>query len=73
MGSNAILLQLIDVSSRYLLVQPLKTMYANDCVEAFKKMIKTNQPEKVWTDTGTKFKSEFKTFVESKKNSFVYN
>ena len=31
------LLVAVDVLSRYLRVQPLKTMLANDCVEAFKK------------------------------------
>ena len=31
------LLVAVDVLSRYLRVQPLKTMYAKDCVEAFKK------------------------------------
>ena len=61
------LLVAVDVLSRYLRVQPLKTMYAKDCVEAFKKMIKTKQPEKVWTDNGTEFKGEFKTFCENKK------
>ena len=61
------LLVAVDVLSRYLRVQPTKTMYAKDCVEAFKKMIKTKQPEKVWTDKGTEFKGEFKTFCENKK------
>ena len=31
------LLVAVDVLSRYLRVQPLKTMYAKDCVKAFKK------------------------------------
>ena len=31
------LLVAVEVLSRYLRVQPLKTMYAKDCVEAFKK------------------------------------
>ena len=30
-------------------------------------MIRTNQPEKVWTDKGTEFKGEFKIFCENKK------
>ena len=41
------LLIAVDVLSRYLRVQPLRTMYSKDCVEAFKQMIKTKQPEKV--------------------------
>ena len=61
------LLVAIDVLSRYLIVQSLTTMYSNDCVEAFKQMIKTKRPEKVWTDKGTKFKGKFKTFCENKK------
>ena len=64
------LLIAVDVLSRYLRVQLLRTMYSKDCVEAFKQMIKTKpkQPEKVWTDKGTEFKAEFKTFCENKKN-----
>ena len=61
------LLIAVDVLSRYLRDQPLRTMYSKDCVDAFKQMIKTKQPEKVWTDKGTEFKGEFKTFCENKK------
>ena len=61
------LLIAVDVLSRYLRVQPLRTMYSKDCVEAFKQMIKTKQPEKEWTDKGTEFKGEFKKFCENKK------
>ena len=61
------LLIAVDVLSRYLRVQTLRTMYSKDCVEAFKQMIKTKQPEKVWTDKGTEFKGEFKTFCENQK------
>ena len=62
------LLVAVDVLSRYLRVQPLRTMYSKDCVEAFKQMIKTKQPEKAWTDKGTEFKGKFKIFCENKKN-----
>ena len=41
------LLVAVDVLSRYLRVQPMKALYAKDAVEAFKKMIKKKQPEKV--------------------------
>ena len=44
------LLVAVDVLSRYLRVQPMKALYAKDAVEAFKKMTKKKQPEKVWTD-----------------------
>ena len=60
------LLVAVDVLSRYLRVQPMKALYAKDAVEAFKKMIKKKQPEKVWTDKGSEFKGEFKKFCEKK-------
>ena len=65
------LLVAVDVLSRYLRVQPLKTMYSKDCVEAFKQMIKTKQPEKVCTDNGNELRGEFKTFCEN-KNIHLY-
>ena len=34
--------------------------------EAFKQMIKTKQPQKVWVDKGTVFKGSFKTLCEKK-------
>ena len=61
------LLVAVDDLSRYLRVQPLRTMYSKDCVEAFKQMIKTKQTEKVLTDKGTEFKENFKTFCENKE------
>ena len=60
------LLVAVDVLSRYLRVQPMKTLYAKDAVEAFKKMIKKKQPEKVWTDKGSEFKGDFKKLCEKK-------
>ena len=54
------LLVAFDCLSRYLRVEPLKTKYATEAAEAFKKMIKNKQPEKVWVDDGTKFLGEFK-------------
>ena len=60
------LLVAVDVLSRYLRVQPMKALYAKDAVEAFKKMIKKKQPEKVWTDKGSEFKGDFKKFCEKK-------
>ena len=61
------LLIAVDVLSLYLRVQPLRMMYSKDCVEAFKQMIKTKHPEKVWTDKGTELKGEFRKFCENKK------
>ena len=60
------LLVAVDVLSRYLRVQPMKALYAKDTVEAFKKMIKKKQPEKVGTDMGSEFKRDFKKFCEKK-------
>ena len=53
------LLVAVDCLSCYLQVEPLKTKYAKETTEAFKKMIKTKQPKKVWVDKGTEFKGEF--------------
>lgn len=53
----------VDVLSRYLRVQPMKTKSAESAVAAFKKMLnKRNKPEKVWTDKGTEFKGAFEQF-----------
>ena len=47
------LLVAVDCLSRYLRVEPMKTKYATEAANAFKKMIKQKQPEKVWVDDGT--------------------
>ena len=49
----------------------MKALYAKDAVEAFKKMIKKKQPEKVWTDKGSEFKRDFKKLCE-KKGIYLY-
>ena len=54
------LLVAVDCLSRYPRVEPLKTKYATETAEAFKKMIKHNQPKKVWVDDGTEFLGAFK-------------
>ena len=46
----------VDCMSRYLRVQPLKSKCATSTAEAFKQMIKTKQPQKVWVDKGREFK-----------------
>ena len=68
----------VDCLSRYLRVEPLKTKYATETAEAFKKMIKHKQPKKVWVDDGTEFKALcnkrgihlYSTFSE-KKSAFA--
>ena len=53
-------------------MEPLKTKYAKETTEAFKKMIKTKQPKKVWVDKGTEFKGEFKKLC-IKREIIKYN
>ena len=66
------LLVAVDCLSRYLRVEPLKTKYAKETSEAFKKMIKTKQPKKVWVDKGTEFKGEFEKLC-TKRQIIKYN
>ena len=53
----------VDCLSRYLRVEPLKSKYATTA-DAFKKMIKNNQPKKMWVDAGTELKGSFSTLCE---------
>ena len=59
-GGVKYLLVAVDCLSRYLRVEPLKTKYATETAQVFKKMIKHKQPEKVWVDDGTEFLGAFK-------------
>ena len=53
----------IDIFSRFVRVQPMKSKNASDTVTAFQKMItKKNRPTKLWTDMGTEFAGPFKEF-----------
>ena len=50
------LLVVVDIFSRFVRVQTMKTNYAKDTLKAFKKLISTkNTPEKLWVDKGTKY------------------
>ena len=60
------LLVAVDCLSRYLRVEPMKTKYATEAAQAFKKMIKYKQPLKVWVDDGTEFLGAFKSMCEKK-------
>ena len=53
----------VDCMSRFLRVQPLKSKYATSTAEAFKHMIKTKQPKKVWVDKGREFKGSCQNFM----------
>ena len=61
------LLVAVDVLSRYLRVQPIKTKSAKAASEAFAKMLgKRVKPKKVWSDKGTEFKAEFLKLCKQK-------
>ena len=63
----------VDVFSRFVRVQTMKTKYAEDTLQAFKKMIsRKNTPEKLWIDKGTEYGGTFKKFCEE-KNIEVYS
>ena len=50
----------------------MKTTYATEAAEAFKKMIKNKQPEKVWVDDGTEFLGAFKQLC-TKRGIHLYS
>ena len=55
---------IVDVFSRLLRVQSMKSKYASDAVAAFQKMLrKNNKPERVWIDQGTEIGGEFKNLA----------
>ena len=56
----------VDCLSRYLRVEPMKTKYATEAAQAFKKMIKNKQPLKVWVDDGKEFLGAFKSLCEKR-------
>ena len=57
----------MDCLSHYLRVEPLKSKYATTTADAFKKMIKSKRPKKVWVDAGTEFKGSFSTLCQKKE------
>ena len=66
-GNVKYLLVAVDCLSRYLRVLPLKTKYSKEVADAFKKMIKQKQPQKVWVDKGTEFKGDFLALCKNKR------
>ena len=58
------LLVAVDCLSRYLRVETIKSKYATATAVAFKKMIKSKRPKKVWVDAGTEFKGSFSTLCQ---------
>ena len=64
------LLVFVDVSSRFVRVQPMKSKYSTDAVVAFKKMLrKKSIPAKAWVDKGTQL--SFESFVRTRKSKFT--
>ena len=62
------LLICVDVFSRFVRVQPMKSENSTDAVAAFKKMLrKNNIPQKEWVDQGTEFGGEFRKFCRQTK------
>ena len=66
------LLVAVDCLSRYLRVEPLKTKYATETAEAFQKIFKNKQPEKVWVDDGKEFLGAFKQLC-NKRGIHLYS
>ena len=61
------LLVAVDVFLRFVRVQTMKTKYAKDTLQGFKKMIsRKNNPEKLWVDKGTEYGGTFKKFCKEK-------
>ena len=61
------LLVAVDIFSRFVRVQTMKTKYAKDTLQAFRKMIsRKNTPEKLWVDKGTEYGGTFKKFCKEK-------
>ena len=66
------LLVAVDVFSRFVRVQTMKTKYAKDALQAFKKMIsQKNTPEKLWVDKGTECGGFSKHFARKKALKFT--
>lgn len=66
------LLVVVDVLSRYLRVEKLKTKQATETAKAFQRMLRTKQPQKVWVDKGTEFKSSFNQLCKN-RGIEIYN
>ncbi len=56
----------VDVLSRYVRVEPLKSKEAKETGLAVKKIFRKKQPEKIWTDKGKEFKGDFKKLCDRK-------
>ena len=67
------LLICVDVFSRFVRVQPMKSKNSTDAVAAFKKCSeKTTSNKKVWVDQGTEFDGEFRKFCIYRFRNIIY-
>ena len=72
--NNAVkyLLVAVDIFSRFVGVQRMKTKYAKDTLQAFRKMIcRKKTPEKLWVDIGTEHGELLKNFAWRKTLKFT--
>ena len=61
------LLVAVDISSRLVRVQTMKTNYAKDNLQAFRKKISQKTiPEKIWVDKGTEYGGTLEKFCREK-------
>ena len=66
------LLVAVDIFSRFVRVQTMKTKYAKDTLQAFRRMIsRKNTPEKLWVDKGTEYGGILKSFARRKTLKFT--
>lgn len=67
------LLVCVDVFSRFVRVQPMKTKDSKETLRAFLKMMKKDcKPEKIWVDKGTEFAGSFKKMCQ-KESISIYS
>ena len=66
------LLVAVDCIATYLRVEPMKTKYATETAETFRKIIKHKQPTKFWVDDGTEFLGAFKALC-NKLGTHLYS
>ena len=70
-GVNYILVA-VDNFSRLIRVQTMKTKYAKDTLQAFRKMIsRENTPENLWVDIRTEYGELLKNFAWRKTLKFT--
>ena len=60
------LLVAVDVLSRKLRVEPMRSKTAEETAKTFARMTSMTKPKKVWSDKGTEFRGAFKDFCNRK-------